>query len=108
MMRAPRLRSLASALAVVGLLCAAPAAEAQSSFDQNPVIFVHGFVGSGAQFESQKMRFTSNGYPDGYVTVLEYDSTFATESRSEVHARLDRLIAELEQQTGRSQVDVVG
>jgi triacylglycerol esterase/lipase EstA (alpha/beta hydrolase family) len=61
----PALRLVAAAVAVFGLLIAAPAAEtkAQPAFNRNPVIFVHGFVGSGAQFESQKMRFTSNGYP---------------------------------------------
>jgi pimeloyl-ACP methyl ester carboxylesterase len=109
MRRPPRFRSVALAFVVVGLLLApAPAAQAQASFDQNAVIFVHGFVGSGAQFESQKMRFTSNGYPESYIRVLEYDSTFGTESRSQVHARLDQLIAELKQHTGRSQVDILG
>ena len=28
-----------------------------------PVIFVHGFVGSGGQFQTQAMRFASNDYP---------------------------------------------
>ena len=93
---------------LVGLLLAAPAAGAQERFDQNGVIFVHGFVGSGAQFESQKMRFTSNGYPQSWIRVLEYDSTFGSESRSQVHTRLDQLIAELKEHTGRPQVDILG
>jgi pimeloyl-ACP methyl ester carboxylesterase len=108
MSTAARLRSVASAIAVAALLLAAPGAEAQSGFEHNPVIFVHGFVGSGAQFESQKMRFMSNGYPESYVRVLEYDSTFGSESRSQVHARLDALIAQLKQETGKSHVDVLG
>jgi pimeloyl-ACP methyl ester carboxylesterase len=103
-----RFRFVALAFAVLGLLLAAPAAEARPGFNHNAAIFVHGFVGSGAQFESQKMRFTSNGYPGSYITVLEYDSTFATETREQVHARLDQLIAELKQQTGRPQVDLLG
>jgi len=101
-------RLAAAAFAVAAVLCSAPAAAAQSSFNQDPVIFVHGSSGSGAQFESQKMRFTSNGYPERYITVLEYDSTFATEPRSEVFAKLDRLVAELKTQTGRSKVDILG
>jgi triacylglycerol esterase/lipase EstA (alpha/beta hydrolase family) len=40
----------------------------------HPMIFVHGGSGSGGQFESQAMRFESNGYPHEYVKVLEYDS----------------------------------
>ena len=44
-----------SALAVIGILIAAPAADAKPKL--NPIIFVHGGSGSGAQFESQGMRF---------------------------------------------------
>jgi pimeloyl-ACP methyl ester carboxylesterase len=72
------------------------------------VIFVHGFFGSGAQFESQKMRLTSNGYPERYIRDLEYDSTFGTESRQMVFTRLDALVAELKQQTGKAKVDILG
>jgi pimeloyl-ACP methyl ester carboxylesterase len=101
-------RLLGVALAVAGLLLAAPPSRAQQGFDQNGVLFVHGFVGSGAQFESQKMRFMSNGYPDGWITVIDYDSTFATESRQQVFARIDQLVAELKQRTGRPKVDILG
>jgi pimeloyl-ACP methyl ester carboxylesterase len=107
-MRTAILRHVAAVVAAVGLLFAAPAVEAQSGFDRNGVLFVHGFVGSGAQFESQKMRFTSNGYPDGWIAAIDYDSTFATESRQQVHARIDQLVAELKLRTGRPQVDVLG
>jgi pimeloyl-ACP methyl ester carboxylesterase len=78
------------------------------SSGRNPVIFVHGFAGSGAQFESQKLRFTSNGYPERRIRVLEYDSTFASNTIADIDARLDQLIAELQRQTGRPQVDLVG
>ena len=57
------------------------------------MIFVHGFVGSGAQFESQQQRFTSNGYPQRLISVLDYDSTFGLATREQVHARLDAQIA---------------
>jgi hypothetical protein len=30
-----------------------------------PILFVHGFMGSGQQFETQALRFTSNGYAAG-------------------------------------------
>ena len=106
MTRVRRLGALVVVLAAA--LVAAPAAHAQQSFHQNAMIFVHGFVGSGAQFESQKMRFMSNGYPDGWIEVVDYDSTFATESRQQVFARIDQLVAELKQRTGRPKVDVLG
>jgi pimeloyl-ACP methyl ester carboxylesterase len=100
-----RLGALALAVAVV--LVAAPTTQAQERFDQNGMLFVHGFVGSGAQFESQKMRFMSNGYPDGWVAVIDYDSTFGSESRQQVFTRIDGLVAELKQRTGRPKVDVL-
>src|SRR5437764_5664885 len=93
-------------LALAGILLAAPAAGAQG-FDQNPVLFVHGIEGSGAQFESQKMRFMSNGYPERWVDVVDYDSTRAAGDKSEVDAQIDQKIADLKQRTGRSKVDVV-
>lgn len=37
-----------------------------------PIIFVHGFAGSGAQYESQAMRFASNGYPADRIVAFEY------------------------------------
>jgi pimeloyl-ACP methyl ester carboxylesterase len=76
--------------------------------DVNPVIFVHGGSGSGAQFESQAMRFTSNGYPQEWIAVLEYDSSSINDILPDVHARLDALIATLQAETGREQVDLLG
>jgi pimeloyl-ACP methyl ester carboxylesterase len=99
------------ALVMVGLIPAAPAAAAApegKTSRLNPVIFVHGFVGSGAQFESQQMRFTSNGYPQRLISVLEYDSTFALNTRDQVYAKLDALIARATRRSRRPKVDVLG
>ncbi len=76
--------------------------------DLNPIIFVHGGSGSGAQFESQAMRFTSNGYPQHLIRVLEYDSSSIGDILPDVHAALDDLIAELQLETGQAQVDLMG
>ena len=101
-------RLVASALVLVGLLLAAPGAQAQPGFDQDPVLFVHGSQGTGAQFESQKMRFMSNGYPERWIDAVDYDSILASRAdRSEVNAQIDQKITELKQRTGRSKVDVV-
>jgi pimeloyl-ACP methyl ester carboxylesterase len=108
MMKARSFRLIASVLAVLALAFVAPTADAQPSFNQNGIIFVHGFVGSGAQFESQEMRFTSNGYPSGHIATLEYDSTFGTETRQQVHNRLDALVTLMKQRTGRPKVDILG
>jgi pimeloyl-ACP methyl ester carboxylesterase len=104
-------RLAASALVGVGLLVAAPAAGAatqvQSAFGQNPILFVHGIEGSGAQFESQKMRFMSNGYPNRWIDEVDYNSTRAVADKSEVDQQIDDAIAALKRRTGKSKVDVV-
>jgi pimeloyl-ACP methyl ester carboxylesterase len=98
--------SLVAAFAAVGMLFAASVASAEPKL--NPIIFVHGGSGSAAQFESQAMRFASNGYPHRYITALEYDSSSIGTILPEVLARLDALIAELQAETGREQVDLLG
>lgn len=104
---------LGAIFAIVTLLPATIAgATAASAHDsrtpRRPVIFVHGFVGSGGQFESQAMRFTSNGYPADRIGVEEYDSTFATTTMAKVWDDLDGLIARLLTQSGADGVELVG
>jgi pimeloyl-ACP methyl ester carboxylesterase len=109
--RASALSLVASALVVVGLLVAAPAAGDKSkpppAFAQNPILFVHGIEGSGAQFGSQKMRFMSNDYPERWIDEVDYNSTRAVGDKSEVDQQIDDAIAALKQRTGKSKVDVV-
>ncbi len=108
-----RFAMLAVVAATVPLAAApASAAEKPPKLDPDkvtPLIFVHGGSGSGAQFESQQMRLTSNGFPQRYIHVLEYDSFVPLdESIDEVHANLDALIERVKAETGKPQVDVLG
>jgi pimeloyl-ACP methyl ester carboxylesterase len=98
---------IAAALAGALLLAGAPVAGAAPSFRQNPVLFVHGIEGSGAQFDSQKLRFMSNRYPERWIDEVDYNSTRAVADKSEVDQQIDAAIADLKARTGRSQVDVV-
>src|SRR3954470_12574918 len=99
---------IVASMAVAFLSTAAQPAAAQSeAFGQNPVLFVHGIEGSGSQFESQKMRFMSNGYPEAWVDEVDYDSTRAVGDKSEVDAQIDAKVAALKQRTGKSKVDVI-
>jgi pimeloyl-ACP methyl ester carboxylesterase len=95
------------ACAALLLMAAQPAGARAAGFNQNPVLFVHGIEGSGSQFESQKMRFTSNGYPQSWIDELDYDSTRAVGDKSEVDSQIDAKIAALKQKTGRPKVDVI-
>jgi len=78
-----------------------------STFDYNPVLFVHGIEGSGAQFESQAMRFESNRYPADWIDEVDYNSTLAVGDKTEVHQQIDAAIAALQERSGKAQVDVV-
>ncbi|QFG22255.1 alpha/beta fold hydrolase [Actinomadura sp. WMMB 499] len=73
-----------------------------------PVVFVHGFSGSGGQFETQARRLTSNGYPARYIEAHEYDSTFGAQTVQEVYASLDERIARLLAETRADRVDLLG
>lgn len=75
---------------------------------EHPIVFVHGFAGSGAQFESQAMRFTSNGYPADWIDVHEYDSLFGVAPMEEVWDGLDDRIDRLLAATGADKVDLAG
>jgi hypothetical protein len=108
MMQARASRFLIAAFVCAAfLVVAAQPAAAQSGFGQNPILFVHGIEGSGSQFESQKMRFMSNGYPEAWVDEVDYDSSRAVGDKSAVDAQIDAKVAALKQRTGKSKVDVV-
>jgi pimeloyl-ACP methyl ester carboxylesterase len=102
------------AVAAVGVLAlvVTPAAGAKKDKkikDPTPMIFVHGGSGSGAQFESQQQRLTSNGFPQRFIHVLEYDTLVSSDQNiDEVHADLDELIERVKAKTGKSRVDVLG
>jgi hypothetical protein len=74
----------------------------------HPIVFVHGFAGSAAQFESQAMRFTSNGYPADWIGALEYDSLFGLATMEQVWANLDAEIDRILDDTGAAKVDLAG
>ncbi len=105
--RARSLRFVVSALAAAALLLSGASTASADYFNQNPILFVHGIEGSGAQFESQKMRFTSNGYPESWISEVDYNSTRAVGDKSEVHQQIDNAITALKQRTGKPRVDVV-
>jgi len=73
-----------------------------------PIVFVHGGSGSAQQFESQAMRFTSNGYPPQYLRAFEYDSSFTVEDMNRVVERLDEMINIVLAETGADKVDLIG
>jgi hypothetical protein len=104
--RAP-VRLLLAALATGALLsvCVASTASA-ANLKRNGIIFVHGIEGSGAQFESQAMRFTSNGYAPSWIDEVDYNSTVAVGETTEVDEQIDAAVAAMKARTKRPQVDI--
>jgi pimeloyl-ACP methyl ester carboxylesterase len=103
-------RAFAKPILIAAALCL-PFLVGTGSCHKNtdPIIFVHGGSGSGAQFESQQMRFTSNGYKQGHIAVVEYDSNLVFPAQIEVVlGAIDARIAELQAATGREQVVLMG
>ncbi|HEX6311976.1 MAG TPA: alpha/beta fold hydrolase [Acidimicrobiia bacterium] len=99
---------LALVVCVVAAIPPVRAAAGGGDAPLRPIVFVHGFFGSGAQFETQAKRFTSNGYPAEAIAVLDYDSGFGIETEEDVFARLDELVAGLLAETGADRVDLLG
>ncbi|MFB4312729.1 alpha/beta hydrolase [Actinomadura sp. 21ATH] len=100
-----RFATLVSAFLLV-LTAVAPVAAAPPG-RVRPVVFVHGFSGSGQQFETQARRLASNGFPAGLIEAHEYDSLFVENTRDEVYASLDRRIARLRAKARTDRVDLL-
>jgi hypothetical protein len=111
-MKAKLLLLIASVLLVGGVLL--PSSAPTHAWGPRPVpgshpmLFVHGGAGSGAQWETQAMRFESNGYPVDYIDVEEYDSSSIGTIMPQVWAEIDQHIADLLAKTGATQVDLLG
>ena len=109
-----KLFGLLTVLILVGILfpaCTPGAVKVPTPANIKPIIFVHGYAGSAAQFESQAMRFESNGYPANYISAYEYDSAAGLSPQfppADVLTGIDQLIATVLKDTGADKVDIVG
>ncbi|OFW61295.1 MAG: hypothetical protein A2W01_03165 [Candidatus Solincola sediminis] len=88
---------------------AAPAAASRPSDTPRirPIIYFHGGSGSAAQFETQAMRFASNGYPPEYLTSFEYSTAAPVPDKEAMNERIDAFIDDLLAKTGAKQVDIM-
>ena len=66
-----------------------------------PVVFVHGFSGSGQQYETQALRWASNGYPN---LVTAVDRLFVGFNLEQMDAFFDEVLA----QTGAERLYAIG
>jgi dienelactone hydrolase len=101
---------VAAAVVVVSGLTAIATITATQAAAQTmrPIIFLHGFFGSGTQFQTQAKRFAANGYPATFMESHDYDSIFLNETRDQVFQKLDARIARLKAATGADKVELMG
>lgn len=111
-MRKPIKRRLAGLCALFALtagiaLSESPAAAESKAGEPLPIIFVHGNSGSAQQFESNAMRFVSNGFPQNRLFVLEYDTSIDPLQNEHAHVALDALIERVKARTGAPKVNIM-
>jgi triacylglycerol lipase len=96
--------SLVAAAAALGgsLAVAAPAHADQAPRD--PVLFVHGFTRSSADFDTFKANFLANGYSADQLFTIDY-ALFDTNEQvaAQISTEVDQILA----QTGKKYVDIV-
>ena len=99
-----RFWTAAACVILVTLAITVAPVQAGEGKDLHPVVFVHGQSGSAQQFETQAMRFTSNGYPQELLFSFEYDTSSAVNPLADLDLFLDAVLAK----TGARQVNAVG
>jgi len=77
---------------------------AQVALGARPVVFVHGALGAGEQYEHAALLFASNGYPAGWIVAYDYNSV----GPSGGPELLDRFIDTVLARTGAQKIDLVG
>jgi pimeloyl-ACP methyl ester carboxylesterase len=61
-----------------------------------PIVFVHGFVGSASQFDSQAIRFVANGYPATRIRAYEHHGLGGEDFVAGLTAFVDDVLAEFD------------
>jgi len=90
-------------MGLVGILFVAPwLTPAMADEPSLPIVYVHGGAGSGAQYQTQAMRFSSNNYPN-VVRAIDRTSSSSATLNPMLDAFFDAVMAE----TGDTQIYVV-
>jgi Lipase (class 2) len=72
---------------------------------KRPIVFVHGFLGSGDNWARQIQRFSSNGYCEDRMFVFDWNTISRSKSTDSL---LNIFIDDVLQKTKSTQVDLVG
>ncbi len=87
---------------IVGLIDHFPAG---ISLPKNPVIFIHGFMGSAGQFNKMRQHLIANQWPPEYLFSIQYSDTSGSnvDNANELGDFVDLVL----QLTGKDKVDIV-
>jgi pimeloyl-ACP methyl ester carboxylesterase len=78
----------------------------QKCTDTNlPIVFVHGFMGSGDNWATQIQRFSANGFCEDKLFVFDWNTVGGS---SNTTALLDKFIDDVLQKTNSQKVNLVG
>ena len=75
-------------------------------FDEDPIVFVHGWTFGAWEWETMIARFRDLGYPEGCLAPIDYDDPVGSnipQARDELAPFVDEVLAH----TGAEKVDVV-
>jgi hypothetical protein len=105
------MKKIAFILVVATFLAFPFAGTLLAAMPERPLVFVHGYSGSAAQYEAQAMRFAGNGYPTDWIYTVEWNSTFTwvpfpSWDLPSALAAVDAAVAKAIADTGVEQVDL--
>jgi pimeloyl-ACP methyl ester carboxylesterase len=76
-------------------------------FDEDPVVFVHGYLMNSSEWNTMIQAFKDRGYPEDRLFAIDYTNSLdshITNARDELAPFVDSVLA----QTGADRVDLVG
>ncbi len=77
---------------------------ASTAVTNDPILFVHGYAGNGANWQDMKARFLADGWQANELYACNYSFTASNAvSAGEIRAQVDEII----RQTGANRVDIV-
>lgn len=84
--------------------CETPGAASAPGIQHDPILFVHGYAGNGANWQEMKARFLADGWQPNELYACNYSFTASNSaSATEIGQQVDAII----DLTGASRVDIV-
>ncbi|MFE0042688.1 esterase/lipase family protein [Streptomyces albireticuli] len=97
-------RALVAAAAAAGTVMAGQTGTAEAATPRAPVVFVHGYLGSGAIWEPARSAFEKAGYDKSELFTFSYD--FNVSNRTTAQGLAD-FVDKVKRDTGAKKVDIV-